>query len=119
MKIKDIEKKTIGISNTEAIKFLYFLFDWYGKYFDSINISYCDDEWLDVNFDSIKEAKAFIDDLELEQLDTITCDFKTRDFADSDITRYEITFDYEKFGPSFCAVINVIPKNFKNVDSEE
>lgn len=112
MKIKDIKKKPRGISNTEAIKFLYYLFDWYGKYFDSINISYCDDENLEVSFDSIKEAVAFIDDLELEQLDTITCDFKTRDFADSDITRYKITFFYETFGPSVYAVINVIPKNF-------
>lgn len=119
MKIKDINKKPRGITNTEAIKFLYFLFDWYANYFDSIKISYCDDENLEVSFDNIKEAVAFIDDLEMAQLDTITCDFKTRDFADSDITRYEITFDYERFGPGLYAIVEVLPKNFKNVDSEE
>lgn len=118
MKIKDIKRKSNRLSNEEAINYLYFLFDWYSNYFNSINVSYCDDENLEVNFNNIKEAVAFIDDLELEQLDRITCDVATHDFSDSDITIFEIIFYYDRFGPEY-AVITVTPKNFKNVGEEK
>lgn len=103
MKIKDIKIKPDRIANEEAIKFLYFLMDWNGSYFDFIKVRYnrYRDEIKEAYFDSVEEARAFIDNLELEEIDKITCDFRT-----GAITRFEFCFQYG-FGDPRYGIINV------------
>lgn len=122
MKIKDIKRKSGKISKEEAINFLYYLFEWYDGCFYSLDVSYCDDEckWRNVSFDSREKAIAFIDDLELEQLDVINCDFEEAlYFSDSDIIRYSINFNHNWSRPLEYARIGIVPITFKNLDSEE
>lgn len=122
MKIKDIKRKSGKISKEEAIHLLYYLFEYYGDCFDSLNVSYWDDECecRNVNFDSREKAIAFIDDLKLEELDVITCRFEETFYsADSDIIIYSINFNYNRNRPLEYARIGIIPINSKNLDSEE
>lgn len=104
MKIKDIKRKTGRLTNQEAINFLYFLIDWNWNYFDFIRVRPfgCDE----VYFDNSEDARDFLDDLELEKLDKITCDFRTRA-----ITRFEICFNYDRPESSGYAIINVTSRH--------
>ena len=100
MKIKDIKRKPGRLANEEAIRFLYFLFDWDGYYCDFIRVkAFGSDE---VRFDNSEEARAFIDDLELEKLDRIICDFRTHA-----ITRFEIGFNYNGLESPGYAIMNI------------
>lgn len=121
MKIKDIKRKSGKISKEEAINFLYYLFEYYGDCFDSLNVSYYDEcEWHKVSFDSREKAIELIDDLSLDQLDIINCDFEEAlYFSDSDIVRYSINFNHNWSRPLEYARIGIVPITFKNLDSEE
>lgn len=107
--IKDIKANPGFISNEDAMRFLYFVTIWDGYYCDFVGVTYHIGDGIHDKRTEIFEcdgwcydATEFIDDLELEQLDKIICEFRT-----GEITRFEFCFNYDRLESPGYAIINV------------